>query len=293
MRVSSPASLRGSRGGGEEPDDLVAKASRPQTPRGGRAWVAASWRLLGSRGAIVVTSTLLFFLLWQLAVWLLRSPYLPGPAEVARALVEALTKRDFIGFTMEEHIRSSLTRILYGYALAAVVAVPLGLAAGWVRPLETFLAPWVEMARPIPPLAWIPFAIVFFGSPLDAVFIVFLASFFPIFLNTLTGVKSVEPLLLDAARTLGARRTFLFTRVIVPGAFGHISAGLRLGLGYAWMSIVAAEILGVKGGGLGIFIWTMHEVGRFDSVFAGMVIIGVLGLLLTRGVSFWRIREAT
>ncbi|HSB88977.1 MAG TPA: ABC transporter permease [Anaerolineales bacterium] len=269
----------------------MADVSRRGERRTGFPWVGAPGPILRSSGVIVLASTLLFFVLWQLAVWILRSPYLPGPVEVARALVEALTTRDFIGFTIEEHILSSLSRILYGYALAAVVAVPLGLAAGWVRPLETFLAPWVEMARPIPPLAWIPFAIVFFGSPLDAVFIVFLASFFPIYLNTLTGVKSVEPLLLDAGRTLGARRTFLFTRVIVPGALGHISTGLRLGLGYAWMSIVAAEILGVKGGGLGIYLWTMHEVGRFDSVFAGMVIIGVLGLLLTRGVSFWKIRE--
>ena len=265
---------------------------KPTSTANGR-WVGALGRVLRSRGAIVLASTLLFFALWQSVTWILGSPYLPGPAGVLRALGEALTKRDFIGFTIGEHIVSSLSRILYGFALAAAVAVPLGLGAGWVRPLETFLAPWVEMARPIPPLAWIPFAIVFFGSPLDAVFIVFLASFFRIFLNTLTGVKSVEPLLLDAARTLGARRTFLFTRVIVPGAFGHISAGLRLGLGYAWMSIVAAEILGVKGGGLGIYLWTMHEVGRFDSVFAGMVIIGVLGLLLTRGVSFWKVREAT
>jgi len=293
MRTSSTSDLRASPAGPKGPDDLVASASDRGERRSGFPWVGAQGSILRSRGAIVLASTLLFFILWQVAVWILRSPYLPGPAEVARALGEALTTRDFIGFTIEEHILSSLSRILYGYALAAVVAVPLGLAAGWVRPLETFLAPWVEMARPIPPLAWSPFAIVFFGSPLDAVFIVFLASFFPIFLNTLTGVKSVDPLLLDAARTLGARRTFLFTRVIVPGAFGHISAGLRLGLGYAWMSIVAAEILGVKGGGLGIYLWTMHEVGRFDSVFAGMVIIGVLGLLLTRGVSFWRIRETT
>ncbi len=218
MRTSSSSSLRTSRGGREEADDPLGIPSRTQAPPAGRPRVAVSWRILRSRGAIVVTSTLMFFLLWQLAVWILQSPYLPGPAQVARALAETLTKRDFIGFTIGEHIRSSLTRILLGYALAAAVAVPLGLLAGWVEPLETFLAPWVEMARPIPPLAWIPFAIVFFGSPLDAVFIVFLASFFPIFLNTVTGVKSVEPLLLDAARTLGARRSFLFTRVIVPGA---------------------------------------------------------------------------
>lgn len=280
-------------GGGEEPDGPVGGVSRPREPRLGRRWMGTLGSTLRSRGAILLASTFTFFALWQLVAWSLHSPYLPGPAGVARALAEALTRRDFLGFTIGEHILSSLGRILYGYALAAALAVPLGLLAGWARPMETFLAPWVEMARPIPPLAWIPFAIVFFGSPLDAVFIVFLASFFPIFLNTLTGVKTVEPLLLDAARTLGARGAFLFARVIVPGAFGHISAGLRLGLGYAWMSIVAAEILGVRGGGLGIYLWTMHEVGRFDSVFAGMVIVGVLGLLLTRGVSFWQVREAT
>lgn len=240
----------------------------------------------------MAASVLSFFVLWQLAVVLIHNPYFPGPTTVGRALVEALTERDFIGFTMGQHVLSSLTRILYGYLLAVVIAVPLGLLVGWFRPLEAFVSPWVEMTRPIPPLAWIPFAIVFFGSPLDAIFIVFLASFFPIFLNTVTGVKSVNPLWVDAARTLGARRLFLFTRVVVPASFGHISAGLRLGLGFAWMSIVAAEILGVRGGGLGIYIWTMHEVGRFDAVFAGMVIIGVLGLLLTRAVNFWRVEDA-
>lgn len=242
---------------------------------------------------MLLASTLSFFVLWHLVAWAVGSPYLPGPIGVARALVEALTARDFLGFTMGQHVRSSLARILYGYVLAVILAVPLGLLVSWVRPLETFLAPWVEMTRPIPPLAWIPFAIVFFGSPLDAVFIVFLASFFPIFLNTLAGGKSADPLLIDAAQTLGAQGWFLFTRVVVPAAFGHISTGLRLGLGYAWMSIVAAEMLGVRGGGLGIYLWTMHEVGRFDAVFAGMVIVGLLGLLLTRGVNFWQVRGST
>lgn len=253
---------------------------------------AARPRIADRRGYqrfLLPASALSFFALWQLAVLIIRSPYLPGPAVVSRALVEALSGRDFLGFTMAQHVFSSLTRILYGYLLAVAIAVPLGLLAGWIRPLEAFVSPWIEMTRPIPPLAWIPFAIVFFGSPFDAIYIVFLASFFPIFLNTLAGVKSVDLLFVDAARTLGAQDLFLFTRVIVPASFGHISAGLRLGLGYAWMSIVAAEILGVKGGGLGIYLWTMHEVGRFDSVFAGMVIIGLLGLLLTRGVDYWRV----
>lgn len=259
--------------------------------RRARPELAARW--LGSKWVIVLVSVLSFYVAWQLIAWIIHSPYLPGPAGVARALLAALTTRDFIGFTMGQHVASSLTRILYGYALAVCIGVPLGLLAGWFQPLETFLSPWIEMTRPIPPLAWIPFAIVFFGSPFDAVFIVFLASFFPIFLNTLAGVRSVDPLLIDAARTLGAHGRFLFVRVVVPAAFGHISAGLRLGLGYAWMSIVAAEILGVKGGGLGIYLWTMHEVGRFDAVFAGMVIVGVLGLLLTRGVNFWRVAESS
>lgn len=226
----------------------------------------------------------LFITAWNILAANLRSPYLPQPVAVARALAGALTEKDFLGFTIEQHTLASLQRILYGFALAIVVAVPLGLCSGWFRTVSALATPIVEGLRPIPPLAWIPFAIFFFGSPYDAIFLVVLAALFPIFLNTHDGVRKIQPVLIDAARTLGASGITLFARVILPAALGSIVTGARVGLGVAWMSIVAAEMVGVKGGGLGVYVWSMAEVGRFDAVFAGMILIGLMGMFLTGGV---------
>jgi ABC-type nitrate/sulfonate/bicarbonate transport system permease component len=234
-------------------------------------------------GAISVA---LFIVAWHLVAVGLASPYIPQPYAVAQALIRAFLEKDFLGFIISRHIVSSLLRIGQGFGLAVALAVPLGLASGWVRWVEGFTGPVIELIRPIPPLAWIPFAIYFFRDPFDAVFIVFLAAFFPVFLSTAAGVKAVDPILIDAARTLGARRVPLFAKVVVPAALSHIVTGMRIGLGIAWMSIVAAEMVGVKGGGLGVYIWTMAEVGRFDAVFAGMALIGLVGLGLTGGIGY-------
>jgi ABC-type nitrate/sulfonate/bicarbonate transport system permease component len=228
----------------------------------------------------------LFLVAWHLVAVSLATAYVPKPYAVARALVGAFLERDFLGFTIGQHILSSLARIFQGFGLAVALAVPLGLAWGWVGWVEEFASPVAELIRPIPPLAWIPFAIYFFGDPLDTVFIVFVAAVFPILLSTAAGVKAVDRILIDAARTLGARRVQLFVKVVVPAALSHIVTGMRIGLGIAWMSIVAAEMVGVRGGGLGVYIWTMAEVGRFDSVFAGMALIGLIGLGLTGGMGY-------
>jgi len=245
----------------------------------------APWPSWTRRG-LGVASVILFIVAWHLVAVALATPYIPKPYAVARALVRAFVERDFIGFTIGEHIFSSLLRIGEGFGLAVVLAVPLGLASGWVSWVEAFTSPVIELIRPIPPLAWIPFAIYFFGDPFDTVFIVLLAAFFPIFLNTVAGVKAVDPILIDAARTLGARRRQLFLKVVAPAALSHIVTGMRIGLGIAWMSIVAAEMVGVRGGGLGVYIWSMAEVGQFDSVFAGMGLIGLIGLALTGGMGY-------
>lgn len=233
------------------------------------------------RNALGLLSVAIFVLAWHLIAVYIHSPYLPRPAAVAQALVSAFGEKDFLGYTIGQHTLASLLRIVYGFALALVIAVPLGLAAGWFQPLAALASPMVEILRPIPPLAWIPFAIYFFGSPFDAIFLVVLAAFFPVFMNSYAGVRAIQPVLVDAALTLGAHRLGLFAHVILPAALGSIITGARVGLGIAWMSIVAAEMVGVKGGGLGVYVWSMAEVGRFDAVFAGMVLIGLLGMLLT------------
>lgn len=231
-------------------------------------------------------SLALFVLAWHLLATRLHSPYLPQPGAVVQALLAVLVEKDFLGYTLGQHLAASLLRILYGFTLAVAVAVPLGLMSGWYPTLAALTEPIIEILRPIPPLAWIPFAIYFFGNPFDAIFLVVLATFFPVFLNTQAGVRAINPVWVDAARTLGARGWQLFTKVIIPAALGSIMTGMRIGLGIAWMSIVAAEMVGVQGGGLGVYVWSMAEVGRFDAVFAGMGIIGLLGFLLTGGVGY-------
>ncbi len=265
----------------------------PLLPRSSSPARALSSRLMPStsRGLSLI-SIASFLVLWHLLAIVVASPYFPTPLAVARAMATAFVERDFIGFTIQQHIASSLARIVSGFGLAAMLAIPLGLASGWVRSVEHVTGPVVELIRPIPPLAWIPFAIYFFGDPFDAVFIVFLAAFFPILLSTLAGVRAIDPILIDAARTLGAKRLQLFVQVVVPAALGNIVTGMRIGLGVGWMCIMAAEMVGVKGGGLGVYIWSMGEIGRFDSVFAGMAIIGIVGIALT-GAMGWMQKRMT
>jgi len=242
------------------------------------------WGVAPRRRILGVVSIFVALLVWSLLATVLASPYLPHPGAVARTLLEGTAEEDFLGFTMAQHITASLQRIVYGFLLAAVLAVPLGLITGWSQTVSALVTPAMELLRPIPPLAWIPFAIFFFGSPFDAIFLVVLASFFPIVLSTHHGVREIDPVLIAGARTLGARRLQLFSLVVVPAALGSIITGARVGLGVAWMSIVAAEMVGVEGGGLGVYVWSSAEVGLFDRVFAGMVMIGALGLLLTAGM---------
>jgi ABC-type nitrate/sulfonate/bicarbonate transport system permease component len=166
--------------------------------------------------------------------------------------------------------------------LALVVAIPLGIVCGWSRLLRDMLTPVIETVRPIPPLAWIPLAILWFGIGLrSAAFIIFLGCFFPILLSTISGVLSVDPVLISAAKTLGATPRQIFYKVLLPGATPSIFTGLRIGLGIGWMTLVAAEFTGVKSGyGLGYMIMTARDIQRPDLVIAGMAVIGFTGFLL-------------
>jgi ABC-type nitrate/sulfonate/bicarbonate transport system permease component len=144
----------------------------------------------------------------------------------------------------------------------------------------------VELARPVPPLAWIPISILWFGIGLSsAAFIIFLGAFFPILLNTIAGVTSVSPTLVEAARTLGAGRRQVLCKVLLPGAAPSMFLGLRIGVGIGWMTLLAAEFAGVKSGyGLGHLIMTARDIQRPDLIMAGMAVIGVLGLSIDAGL---------
>jgi len=227
---------------------------------------------------------LLAVVLWQLsaAAGLLPAGKLPSPVEIIAAAQELTAQGLPQGSTLLFHCLYSLQRVGIGFMLALAAAIPLGVFCGWSRLLRDMLTPVIEILRPIPPLAWIPLAILWFGIGLrSAAFIIFLGCFFPILLSTMSGVLAVDPVLISAAKTLGATRRQIFYKVLLPGALPSIFTGLRIGLGIGWMTLVAAEFTGVKSGyGLGYMIMTARDIQRPDFVIAGMAVIGLTGFVL-------------
>lgn len=237
-------------------------------PNGGQPW--RPWAL---RGAALV----LFLGLWQAAASLkLVDPvFLPAPSTIVSSFVATLEDGAILINSL-----ISLRRVLLGFAAGAVLGVPLGLAMGLYRDVENFFDPLVELLRPIPPLAWIPLSIIWLGieeSP--KIFIIFLGAFFPILLATVAGVRNVDPILIRAARSLGAGNRDIYLRVVLPAAVPGILTGLRVGLGVAWTCLVAAELIAARAG-LGYMIAAARRFLVTEVVIMGMLVIGLLGVLM-------------
>jgi NitT/TauT family transport system permease protein len=208
--------------------------------------------------------------------------YLPSPGSVWDALWGLLAKPDpYVGVYILDHIAASLERITLGFALALALALPAGLLMGRLRGSHAVGRPIVEVFRPIPPLAWIPIFLIIFGVFWGPVAIVFLGIFFPVLFNVMFGAKSVDPTLVDAAKTLGASRATVFEKIVFPYTIPYLMTGIKVGLGIGWMCIVAAEMVAAKGGGIGYFILAMADFSAYEEMYAGMVIIGVLSVLTT------------
>jgi NitT/TauT family transport system permease protein len=202
--------------------------------------------------------------------------------EVIAAFIGLVTKGDSEGHFLIDHVRMSLTRVTIGFSVAALTAVPLGIAIGRYRLVDSILGPIVEATRPIPPIAWIPLAILmFYRNMLGAqVFIIWVGAFFPILTNTTTGVKRTEPVHIDSAKTFGASEFQVLSKIVVPSAGPEIFAGLRIGFGIAWMCLVAAEMIG-GGLGLGYLVLIMQQLGHTGAVIVSMLLIGLIGFLIT------------
>ena len=213
---------------------------------------------------------------WWISVVVTKTPIFPTPLAVITATVELL--RDG---TLWEHIGASLFRVAAGFLLAVLVAVPLGLWMGWVNGAFRTFNPIVQLLRPISPIAWIPIAILWFGvGDASPIFLIFLSAVFPLVVQTVTGVHTIERQYLRAAENFGVSRRKLFLRVVIPAALPQIIVGMRIALGVAWLVVVAAEMIALHSG-LGYLIIDSRNAGnRYDLVVAGMVIIGVTGLLL-------------
>jgi len=232
-------------------------------------------------GAIAIYA---FFIGWWLLSYVLHSAYLPSPLEVWDALVDSFTRPDRnMGWTQWTNIRSSITRLLSGFALAVALAIPIGLMIGYSKTAEAAARPIIELFRPIPPMAWVPFLLVIMGNYFGPVITIFLGVFFPVLSNVVLGVRSVEKPLIDAAKTLGASKGNVFLKVIFPYTVPFLMAGVTIGLGVGWMCIVAAEMMGTRGGGLGQYLTIQEAVGKWDYLFAGMAVIAILGLIMIEG----------
>jgi NitT/TauT family transport system permease protein len=222
---------------------------------------------------------------WHLAVKAGMTRLIPSPADVAEYMVDFAVGGiwdDAFSATLHIHLFASMTRVYGGFALAALVAVPLGLLIGRNEKVRALLDPFLQLMRPIPVTAWLPLSMILFGlGPRSAFFLVFLGAFYPILLNTVFGVRSVEKRLFEAASMLGCSGTAQFFRVVLPASLPSIFTGLRLGLGLAWFVIVVGEMTGVPQG-LGAVIMDGRTLSRTELVICGMIVIGIAGFISDR-----------
>ena len=213
---------------------------------------------------------------WWLMVYLTHSLIFPTPWGVVTGTWELLKNG-----TLWDHIGASLMRVGAGFGLAVCVAVPLGLWMGWVSGAYRTLNPLFQILRPISPIAWIPIAILWFGvGDAAPIYLIFISSVFPMIVQTTVGVHTIEKRYLRAAENFGVSRRTLFTQVVIPAVLPQVLVGMRIGLGVAWLVVVAAEMIALHSG-LGYMIMDSRNAGnRYDLVIAGMIIIGLIGLSL-------------
>ena len=216
---------------------------------------------------------------WEVLAILINNEFILPSIEsvlmvLARPFADILGSGSLVGNAL-----ISLGRVLIGFAVAIMIAVPLGIAMGRNEKVHDFFDSTVQVFRPIPPLAWVPLALAWFRIGLTAmVFIIAIGAFFPVLLNTLDGVRGIKKTWTEAAQTLGARERQVLLRVILPGAAPTIWTGLRVGFGIAWMCVVAAEMMPGTNSGIGYLIITSYNWGQVQVIIAGIIVIGIIGL---------------
>jgi NitT/TauT family transport system permease protein len=219
------------------------------------------------------------FLFWYLGTkykleFYIRFRNVPTPYDVFRQGIEVASSTKFL-----INVAYSVKRILFGFVIAIAVGVPLGLMIGKYRRVSDLFMPGIEILRPIPAIAWVPMSIMLWPNNEAAiVFITFIGAFFPILLNTVHGVHSMDGVLIRAGRCLGAGEVRLFWNVILPGSLPHIFTGLAVGMGVAWVSLIAAEMISGQFG-VGYFTWEAYSLVNYPAIVLGMITIGVLGLI--------------
>ena len=258
---------------------------------------ASPWLPERVQGALLAAAfPIALVVLWHYVVVITGTRLVPTPYQVGVMMWDFTfggIHNDAFSGTILTHLLASMQRVYGGFALAIVIGIPLGMLIGKVKIIRQLLDPTLSLLRPIPVTAWLPLSMIFFGlGPRSAVFLVFLGAFYPILLNTIFGVRSVDPRLFEAASMLGCDGSRMFRQVVLPAAMPGIFNGLRLAHGFAWILIVVGEMTGVPTG-LGSVIMDGRTLSRTDLVITGMIIIGIAGFLTDRiivGISNYILR---
>lgn len=249
-----------------------------------RAPTLSGAQALGIRIAFAVVSIGVLFVLWYLGTryrvqFYIRFQNVPTPLDVFREAVHVAGSHTF-----ETNIGNSLRRIFLGFFVALILGVGLGLVIGRYRIVRQLLMPAIEVLRPVPAIAWVPMSIMLWPTTESSiVFITFIGAFYPILLNTVDGVESLDGVLLRAGRCLGASEAQLFWHVILPGVLPNIFTGLAVGMGVAWVSLIAAEMISGQYG-VGYYTWEAYSLVNYPAIVLGMITIGALGLLCSGAI---------
>jgi NitT/TauT family transport system permease protein len=262
----------------------VTAAAAEAPPRASAAPAAQLWqRVRGSLLTLAFPAAVL--VVWHFATFGRKFSLIPPPSEVALELYDLAFGGifdDAYSQTLHVHLLASMSRVYGGFAIALAIALPLGLMIGRIPLVRQLLDPTLQVLRPIPVTAWLPLAMIIFGlGPRSAFFLVCLGAFYPIVINPIFGVRSVDPRLFEAASMLGCTGSAQFFRVVLPASLPAIFTGLRLGLGFAWVVIVVGEMTGVQTG-LGAIIMEGRQLSRTEIVICGMIVIGIAGFITDR-----------
>jgi NitT/TauT family transport system permease protein len=209
---------------------------------------------------------------------------LPGPVDVISAFLE-LVQRGILLIDFQV----SMVHFAVGLGAALLIGIPIGIAMGWNRKINAFMDPIIEILRPIPPLAWIPFAIIWFGfTTVSAGFVIFMGAVYPILINTYSGFRSVPRIFVEAGKMLGCTKNRdLIRHIAFPAALPSVVSGIRVATGVAWMCLVAAELFGVSDNGLGKNLWFYYNLHRMDCVVVYMIILGLIGLCIDMAFRYY------
>ncbi|MXF45517.1 taurine ABC transporter permease TauC [Raoultella sp. Lac2] len=245
------------------------------------------WRWPLSRQLTLSFATLavLLAIWWGVTALQLISPlFLPPPQQVLQKLIAIAGPQGFMDATLWQHLAASLARIAIALVAATILGVPVGIAMGLSPTIRGILDPLIELYRPVPPLAWLPLVIIWFGiGETPKILLIYLAIFAPVVMSTLAGVKSAQQVRIRAAQSLGASRAQVLWLVILPGALPEILTGLRIGLGVGWSTLVAAELIAATRG-LGFMVQSAGEFLATDVVLPGIAVIAIIAFLLELGL---------